>query len=94
MTNRDHIDSGMTDAAIASILRARAESWNYSTAMENAAVLASSGGSLSPESRMALGYYQDGKKAAAASGRDVSGPADSTGGDRIAAAYKNLGGNV
>ncbi|MER8005025.1 hypothetical protein [Streptomyces sp. NPDC094149] len=93
MTTRDHIDSGMTDATITSILRARAESWSYSAEMENAAKLAASGGHLSPESRLALGFYETAKRAAVAAGRDVSGPAASTGGDRIAAAYENLKGN-
>jgi hypothetical protein len=90
MTIRDHIDSGMTDESIAGILRARAESWNYSPEMEKAAELAANGGHLSPEARMALGFYETAKRAAAASGRDVSGPADSTGADRIAAAYRSL----
>ncbi|MFI9152842.1 hypothetical protein [Streptomyces sp. NPDC053367] len=90
MTIRDHIDSGMSDETIASVLRSRAESWNYSAEMENAAKLAANGGHLSPETRLALGFYTEGRKAAAASGRDVTGPANSTGEDRIAAAYRSL----
>ena len=93
MTTRDHIDSGMSDESLASILRARADAWSYSEEQENAAKLAASGEHLTPGARMSLGFYTDGKRAAAATGRDVSGPANSTSGDRIAAAYENLKGN-
>ncbi|MCT9108312.1 hypothetical protein N4G69_22205 [Streptomyces mirabilis] len=93
MTTRDHINSGMSDENMARVLRSRADAWNYSAELESAAKLAANGEHLSPQIRTSLGFYAAGKMAAAASGRDVSGPANSTGADRISAAYDNLKGN-
>ncbi|WP_328561808.1 hypothetical protein [Streptomyces coelicoflavus] len=69
-------------------LRARAETWQYNREMEKAAALDAAGGTLSNSVRLALGYYRDGKNAAQAAGRDVSGSGDI--GDSLAAAYRSL----
>ncbi|MFE9877984.1 hypothetical protein [Streptomyces sp. NPDC005784] len=93
MTTDDQMLSGMTDQTLARVLRDRAEAWNYSAELEKAAELSASGGQLSPNTRMSLSFYENGKRAAAALGRDVSDPFNSRGADRIAAAYDNLKGN-
>ncbi|MEV4338770.1 hypothetical protein [Streptomyces sp. NPDC049590] len=87
----DNLDtSGLTQNSLERVLRSRAESWQHSAEMEKAAELVANGEQLSPSARMALGYYKDAKKAAAATGRDVSAPANSHGGDKLTAAYRTL----
>jgi hypothetical protein len=84
----DNIDAGsFTPEALSRVLRGRAEAWRYDPEMERAAEQASRGESLSAGTLMALGYYRDGKKAAAAMGRDVSAPATD---DSLSGAYSSL----
>jgi hypothetical protein len=77
---------------IVRVLRDRANNFRYDPELEKAGEL--SGEEMSPSLRMARGYYADAKRAAAAAGRDVSDPAPAQTDDRLANAYKNLGGNA
>ncbi|WP_158716753.1 MULTISPECIES: hypothetical protein [unclassified Streptomyces] len=84
----DNIDAGSyTPESLNRVLRARAEAWRYDPEMERAAEVFARGENLPSAVRMSLGYYRDGKKAAAAMGRDVSAPATA---DNLSAAYSSL----
>ncbi|MGV9322462.1 hypothetical protein [Streptomyces sp. NPDC003660] len=93
MNTRDNLDVASNPENIESVLRDRADAFRYNEHMEKAAEMEAKGESLSSSLRMSLGYYKDAKKAATAAGRDVSDPAPAQSGDRLANAYKNLGGN-
>lgn len=90
MTTRDNINPDVNARGIERILRDRADAWRYSAELEKAAQLAADGGEMTPSARMALSYYQDGKMAAAAAGRDVSRPVAD---DNLSAAYGSLSNN-
>ncbi|MCT9108310.1 hypothetical protein N4G69_22195 [Streptomyces mirabilis] len=90
MTLRDNLDTDHTAESIERVLRARAANFRYIPELESAAELAAKGEELSPSLRMSLGYYSDAKRAADASGMDVSDPAPVRSGNRLANAYNNL----
>ncbi|MET7976716.1 hypothetical protein ABZW44_27460 [Streptomyces mirabilis] len=90
MTLRDNLDTDHNPESIERVLRDRAATFHYSSDMEAAAGMAAKGEELSPSLRMALGYYSDARKAADASGRDVSDPNPAQTGNRLADAYANL----
>ncbi|MGW0793960.1 hypothetical protein [Streptomyces sp. NPDC002692] len=90
MTLRDDLDMTRRPEDIERILRGRADNFRFSPDLEVAADLMEKGERLSPERTMALGYYEDAKRAADASGRDVSDPVPEQTGNRLANAYNNL----
>ncbi|MFD8974650.1 hypothetical protein [Streptomyces sp. NPDC059593] len=92
MSNQDDLNiSDVTPGTLERTLRSRADAWSYSSETENAVAHSASSGHLSPEMRMAAGYYVNGKKAAAAAGRDVTDPdAPKDDAHKLTAAYRAL----
>ncbi|MFH8715164.1 hypothetical protein [Streptomyces zaomyceticus] len=92
MSYQDDLDvNGYTPASLEQTLRSRADVWNFDHQAETAISYTAQGGHVSPEMRMSMGYYQAGKKAAEAAGRDVAdpnAPQDDTG--KLAAAYRAI----
>jgi hypothetical protein len=86
---QDDLDTnGYTTGSLEQILRSRSDIWNFDNQAETAISYAAQGGRVSPEMRMAMGYYQTGKKAAEAAGRDVTDPnAPKDGTNKLSAAF-------
>ncbi|WP_327162502.1 hypothetical protein [Streptomyces zaomyceticus] len=92
MSYQDDLDiSGVTPGTLERTLRSRADAWSYSAETENAVAHLAAGGHLTPEMRMAAGYYANGKKAAAAAGHDITDPdAPKDDAHKLTAAYRAI----